>query len=283
MTVATAKYIACSIAQEGWNSRIEFAMHGEPTMNPNLLRIILAFRKELPNNQFMVLTNGGGLLKGGVVANLNNLFDAGLNIVGFDAYDSVKIKSKVEAAIYMDTHIGFDIYRYPLEKDASPHSRWPKDTHALVVIEDIATATDGTHATLNNHCGHGAALNDNGVGKRCAKPFREMAIRWNGMVSLCCNSFSGRYYCGDLRKSSIETIWNGEAFSIARKHLYHGLRTFIPCKGCDALSYRVGLLPDKKGKEKLARPTFKEAKWARDHGMERPLTREVIPVKIEEK
>ena len=36
----TATLIATGIANEGWNSRIIFSMHGEPTLNPNAVRII---------------------------------------------------------------------------------------------------------------------------------------------------------------------------------------------------------------------------------------------------
>jgi hypothetical protein len=41
----------------------------------------------------------------------------------------------------------------------------------------------------------------------------------------------------------------------ARKKLYHGQRDFGPCDGCDALSYRPGLLPDAKGKESYDKPS----------------------------
>ena len=41
----------------------------------------------------------------------------------------------------------------------------------------------------------------------------------------------------------------------ARVKLYHGQRDFGPCNGCDARSYRTGLLPDKFGKVSLPLPT----------------------------
>lgn len=37
---------------------------------------------------------------------------------------------------------------------------------------------------------------------------------------------------------------------------------FVPCKGCNALSHRVGLLPDLLGKEEMPEPTNKVRKFA---------------------
>lgn len=274
MNVHTAKRIAQEIKRAGWNSRIEFAMHGEPTMNPDLREIISIFRNWLPKNQLMVTSNGGGLLKN-TPTRIQELFDAGLNILALDAYENVNIVPKIFDRI-KGIERDYSIVQYPNgNATLTPHSRWPRGTRVVMIVQDISSANDGVHATLNNHCGMGASLNNSAQGKKCAKPFREMSIRWDGSISLCCNSFSGRYDCGNINHSPIDEIWNNKAFRIARLHLYHGMRDFTPCQGCDALSYRVGLLPDAKGLKELRKPTRMEKGWARQHGAEKPLTIEV--------
>jgi len=45
MTLETAERVASDMKEYGWNSRVEFAMHGEPTMNPHFVEIIAIFRK----------------------------------------------------------------------------------------------------------------------------------------------------------------------------------------------------------------------------------------------
>ena len=45
----------------------------------------------------------------------------------------------------------------------------------------------------------------------------------------------------------VQEIWQGPAFVAARHKLYNGLRDFGPCLGCDDITTRVGLLPDKQG------------------------------------
>ena len=49
----------------------------------------------------------------------------------------------------------------------------------------------------------------------------------------------------------IDYLWNTGAFMAARKKLLRGERDFGPCAGCDAVSYRPGLLPDAKGQVTL--------------------------------
>ena len=238
--------------EDGWNPRIEMAMHGEPTMNPNYLEIVRLLRKALPKTHLQMTTNGGGLLKGDLVSNVNNLMDAGLNVLLLDNYEGIKICDKV-VDVYEGPH---PLLFYPQDKKANPHRRRKPSEHDIVVTQDISTASRGNHATVNNHAGSAFPPNDRAEGRRCAKVFREISVRWDGSVAICCNDWPGFYRCGNVvTMDSFNTIWQGEAFRAARKKLYHGQRDFGPCAGCDALSYRPGLLPDAKGKENYDEPT----------------------------
>jgi len=252
MKVSTAYRLAKQIKDAGWTSRIEFAMHGEPTMNPQWIEIIGVFRDILPNNQLMMTSNGGGLLgKPGPLWKLNAAFQAGLNIFAFDAYESVELANKIMKPISKVNDRIFDIHWYPKE-NISPHSRYPKSTKKFIHIQDISKASEGTHSTLSNHAGAAFPPNQEGHGKRCAKPFRELSVRWNGAIALCCNDWRGVYKIGTILKSRIDQLWNSKRFDAARRYLIKGDRASLqPCDGCDAVSYRVGLLPDKKGKDRL--------------------------------
>ena len=121
-------------------------------------------------------------------------------------------------------------------------------------IQDISLADKGTHSLLNNHAGSGSPPNQNKQGKRCAKPFRELSVRWDGNVAICCNDWRGLYKCGNVVKDGLNAVWQSKAMGAARVKLYQGQRDFGPCNGCDAHSYRVGLLPDKYGKDSLPLP-----------------------------
>lgn len=268
MSVRVANVIAQQMADCGWCPRVEFAMHGEPTLNPERAPIVRAFRDHLPKAYLMVTSNGGGLAKD-ATQSIDDLFHAGLNTLALDDYDGVKIVGHI-----LKTYRGkVPIKHYPADPAGNPHQR--HKGQLISIIADISHASKGTHSTLNNHAGSGAPLNDRGKGKRCAKPFREMSIRWNGDVAICCNDWPGYYRCGNVVKDGLEQVWNGEAFKAARQMLYRGRREFAPCQGCDALSYRVGFLPDKKGLETLPQPT-KQTFEAIDRALSRgPYTKPV--------
>lgn len=238
-----------------WNPRIEFAMHGEPSMHPNLADMVMWVKTINPSWPLMLTSNGGGFLKSpGPASRIAHLFSIGLDTLALDDYQNVKIVPKIRADMPLGT-LGEDVkvYDYPSGgDDANPHAR--SKQKRLIYVEDILHATTGTHSHINNHAGAGAPPNDKGQGKRCAKPFRELAVRWDGSVAVCCNDWRGTYKCGNVSTQGLAEVWNGPAMGAARVKLYHGQRDFGPCKGCDALSYRVGLLPDKFGKEDVPKP-----------------------------
>lgn len=258
LSIANATTLVEKLARDmkdhKWNPRIEMAMHGEPTMNPDYHDIVYLFRKHLPRTHLQMTTNGGGLLKGELVENIDRLMNAGLNVLALDNYDGIKICDKVR-----ERYNGkYPVFEYPLNKKANPHRRRKPSDHDIVIIQDIDHASKGNHATLNNHAGSAFPPNDRKEGKRCAKVFREISVRWDGSIAICCNDWPGFYKCGNIVEDAMETfedIWQNNAFSAARKKLYHGERDFGPCMGCDATSYRPGLLPDAKGKEEYDKPT----------------------------
>jgi len=269
MSLDTASSLAHQIKEARWNPRIEFAMHGEPTMHPQRAEIIAIFRKALPKSYIMVTSNGGGLLKDTRNA-VRAMFDAGLNTLALDNYQSVNIVPKL-----VEKLVGESIEKFQVRYETSMAPAWPWDDvqmfpypdspagnphtrHSLKlisIVRDISVAVGGTHANLNNHAGSALPLNDRAAGKRCAKPFRELSVRWDGNVALCCNDWPGVYRCGSIVDDGLLKVWHGPAMEAARKLLYAGQRVLPPCKGCDATSYRVGLLPDKLGKMIMAEPT----------------------------
>ena len=244
MTVETATALAESMRKHKWNSRIEFAMHGEPTLNPNLVDIVHVIRMNLPRASIMLTTNGVPLHKQGLEGQIRALFSAGLNFIALDNYAGLTVARDMRVVCAEND---IPCFEYPSNPEGNPHRRHDPRYAGVAIVQDIGAATSGTHATLNNHAGAGAPLNNKAAGKRCAKPFREMSIRWDGSVAICCNSWRGDYVIGNINERSVHSVWHDPRFYAARKYLLQGRREFKPCLGCDALSYRPGLLPDPKG------------------------------------
>lgn len=282
MTAKTAERIASQLAKHGWNSRIEFAMHGEPTMHPNAAKIVGIFRKHLPRASMLMLSNGGGLQGPEGLSKIHELFDAGLNTLGLDEYQNVNLVPKIISALNVTSSMrmqhGFEFYVYPDDPLGNPHARQKPKSRRLVHIRPIDANTEGTHATLNNHAGAGAPKSNAGQGKPCAKPFRELSVRWDGSTAICCNDWRGELATGNIHKVDLMEIWHGKVMDEARKRLILGMRDFGPCAGCDATSYRVGLLPDKFGRETLPKPTKAGKQFLDEQAAKIPLT---SPVKRE--
>lgn len=67
----------------------------------------------------------------------------------------------------------------------------------------------------------------------CTHPLRQMIIRPDGKVSLCCNDPYGRATLGDVTNNTLKEIWYGEAFSKIREQLKGGRGNISYCKYCD--------------------------------------------------
>lgn len=249
MSLATAKRIATEIRDAHWNPRIEFAMHGEPTVNPLLPEIIKIFRKALPDVSLMVTTNGSGVT---TPERIHALFNAGLNTLAVDNYKHADFVMRMRRNGCFNLYEDYQYFRYPRDREGNPHARY--FDQRIVVIDDISTNDKGNHQLTNQGSNSFDSL-DEPLMKRCAKPFRELSIRWDGNIAICCDDWKGEYKIGNVLNRSLEGIWNDPVWQAARIALYHGRRDMIGvCSGCNVKTYRNGLLPDKLGKETLPKP-----------------------------
>jgi hypothetical protein len=251
MTPATAALAAQQARQAMWNPRVEFAMHGEPAANPDLPLLVSAFRQALPRAPIMITTNGIPLL-GRWRSAVSDLYDAGADTIAVDNYRPYRCEPSVLGTVLP----GVGVYRYPQGGPlGNPHRRPARHERRLVLVQDISQAEDGTHAHLSNHAGAAGPPDPSRDRERCALPFREISVRWDGSVALCCNDWRGAYKAGTVADPGLPAIWEGPAFAAARSHLYRATRDFAPCQGCTHRTYRNGLLPDKHGREDWPAPT----------------------------
>ena len=268
MSRDVATRIADEIARVGWHSRLIFSMHGEPTLNKNWLRIIKLFRKRLPKAKISVMTNGVEISKhkSNFVDYIDEIKASGLNDLIVDMYvpDDDGHKFMNQCHHY---NIAYQVLGKGVPLYGNSHTKFRILFNPPIQTDEGAAI----NRHLCNHCGAAAPLDYSYEGKRCARPFREMTFRYNGSVALCCNDFRGQYYIGNIMNTAIDEIWQSKKFKAARILLYAGERgAFVPCKGCNALSHRVGLLPDLLGKQEMPEPTDKIRAFAKSVWEEAP-------------
>lgn len=71
---------------------------------------------------------------------------------------------------------------------------------------------------------------------QCILPYKQMIIRPDGKVSLCCNDPYGKNTLGDVSKDTLVSVWNNQRFNMVRDCLYKGRREWKHCEYCDFLS-----------------------------------------------
>ena len=234
--------------------RVEFAMHGEPTLFHNLAMPIIAFRANLPQAQLQLTSNGIVPRKCGA-GYVAQLFADGLNILILDMYSHQEetVELAKEAKAIDNTIQVYDYYRHSF----NPYHYHNQHVRVIVLMRNLG-AESGKRAArkILNHAGNANAKvlkHKYGVEplraplqKKCSRPFREIVVHHDGTIPVCCLDWRHECIMGSFPTSgSLEEIWNGELFGAARKLLSSGNRSFVPCYRCDYNGgFRLGLLPE---------------------------------------
>jgi len=246
------------IKEDGWNCRIGLGTHGEPSLHPDLLKVIDIIRTILPKHHISMISNGAGIIRRSL-SYIDEIMTAGVNVLMLDDYGHSDLVRRIKGG-----YTGHNqLYYYPTDQQANPHKRRKVTEHHIVIVESIDIAKKGNHSRINNRAGCAyEGIPNIKEGRRCANPFRDFTVRYNGNVPICCVDFRGVIKCGNvLDVNSLEEIWNGEVFSAIRRFMYHGMRSKVhPCRICDAVGYRLGFLPDKKGLMYLPEPNELDVK-----------------------
>ena len=251
MEVSTAHTLAKQIANFCPDVRLEFAMHGEPTLNPNFFEIISIFRKYLPKTQMLLTTNGRHWLKD-LEEQFVKTFACGMDMVVLDTYEPERKKLQMLAKACTKFTV-IDFYGDGMA-DNNPMYPWMnhkrKVTNVLFIMDSIGIRTgESKSRALLNHAGN-AAHTDKRVPAlakpmraKCALPFREISVCYDGNVNICCMDWGHEYTCGNILSRTLQDIWYGKEFVAARTFLYHSNRGFSPCDRCNAgVGSRAGLL-----------------------------------------
>lgn len=228
--------------------RIEFAMHGEPTLHPYLISILHFYRYYCKRSQIQMTTNGIILLKEGKSL-IKDLFNAGLNILLVDTY--TKREELIELCSGLDNIITKDYYN---SNAINPYYYNNHKLKVILIIESL-DKVDGQkqQRKILNHAGNGNVENLKQLGirpllkplvKKCSRPFREMVIHYDGTVPMCCLDWKHESIMGKFsRDGSLEDIWNSLQFQYVRQLLYNKQRIFRPCFKCDYNGgFRLGFL-----------------------------------------
>lgn len=252
LSVKTVKNLLRKIVECGIdNMKFDCAMHGEPLANKDHLEIFRLIRKNVPNAYIHVTTNGAFLLKGDVSENVDAILEY-VNFINLDDYKRYGVSKKV-----LDSYSGeHEISIFP---KVNVYARQLHLRKGIVVFPDISQIK--TKRKLHNQAGNAFEKDYSKLKNRCHRPFREMAIKYDGSVILCCNDWTAKYKIGNINSElTLQELWNSKRYQSARKILFHMGRCFSICYGCNEFCYRVGLLPDRNAEYTMGLPNKKDFK-----------------------
>lgn len=233
------------------NSRILLAGHGEPTLHPEIVKIVRTIRTILPNNMIHMFTNGTVIAKKPELT--EELFRAGLNDLIFDEYTDSRIGRFVRADPICQRYEVVELKPgVPLFADKKVKRR------RICITPPIDIDKKNAARKLVNHCGAGSPPLTEPYNQVCSTIFRDFFIRWDGNIAICCDDFRGEYPVTNiLRCRTFEEAWFHERLEAARKFLMAKDRGALhPCCICNTKPIRAGLLPDATGQ--LTMPTPKQ-------------------------
>lgn len=235
MTIETGIAVFKQLAKFG-ALRIEFAMRGEPTLNPNWLDFIALCRKICNKSSITLLTNGSKL----TAENIIDFFVLGGNCLGIDCYNNSIDKFKnLCKDLPFNQFENTDIY--------NPWQRHKLKTQNIVFIkEEEFTNKKTAKRTYTNQCGAVSkkAIKkynietppEDGFKSMCVHPFRDMAVYYNGKTSICCRDYLEEKILFDFLDSTtsvLEYWYKNKELNFIRKKLLQKERNFLPCNKCN--------------------------------------------------
>lgn len=242
MDVGVAQDIAQQIAAFTPKARVEFAMRGEPFLNPYWYACVEQFRAALPRTQLMLTTNGLKL-RWHWKEMSRRAWAAGLNIIIVDLYEPYgpKLRQEIEA-----DPCGWRLVDFYSDDFVPWHNHGHKH-HVVVFMGDLRERSgERSQRTIFNHAGNGLMGKklDKPLNLICTNPFREVAIQWDGAVPVCCMDYGREYIVGNVTTESLPDLWYSERWMAVRRVLFERRRPMAPCCRCDHPSGpRVGLIP----------------------------------------
>lgn len=209
MPIELFQKIVDELAGLNYTGKIALFSNNEPLLDERIIDFYKYGRSMLPNAYFFMFTNGTLLT----------------------------LEKFIELIPYLDELV---IDNYNQELKLIPNSRaikqycesheYLKDKVTIVLRKpnEILSTRGGDAPNRKQMISYPDAT--------CVLPFKQMIVRPDGKVSLCCNDPLGKNTLGDLAEESILEVWYGKKYGQVRKALLIGRSEWEHCIYCDVFS-----------------------------------------------
>lgn len=219
-----------------YTGRISPYLMNESLLDKRLPALIAYTRTQCPDSWIAINTNGDALSE----ALLARLYDAGLNSLDVNAYDSpaqhaAHVALATRFAAQHDDITLRTSYSNPFFQGTNlPRHMRLLNCRDMSFWEPRFVAKLAT-ADLQNRSGNipGARCLPEPLALGCERPFQQMYVNYRGEAVLCCNDWRATVIMGDTAHASLADIWDNEAYRRYRDHLQRKSRAIPLCRTCD--------------------------------------------------
>lgn len=207
MSTKLFKKIIDELGAMNYSGRLALHSNNEPFLDNRIIEFAKYAREHVPNAYIYMFTNG--------------------TLVTLDKFN--------EIIPYLDRMI-IDNYNdeLKLHKNAQLINQLCRKDPTLDKKVEIHVRK--VHEVLNTRGGQ----SPNNQRKRtlvmsCILPYKQIVIRPDGRISLCCNDPYGKNTLADLNKMTLKEAWHSERYEKVRRTLRSGRRSINLCRYCDTL------------------------------------------------
>lgn len=201
--------IICQLAEINYSGRLALFSNNEPFLDKDIIDRHKYARKKLPNARMHLFTNG--------------------TLLTIDKF--IEVVEYLDELVIDNYHQDLKLIR-PCEEIRSYCEKHPELIKKVTIVlrdpHEILTTRGGDAPNRKKMISYGQ--------ERCVLPFKQMIIRPDGKVSLCCNDPYGKNTLGDLTKESLTDVWNNNRFKMVRNCLYLGRKNWRHCEFCDTFN-----------------------------------------------
>ena len=208
------------LAPYDYKGLILFSGFVEPLLDKNIYNLISIIRKNLPNAQIEIISNGDVLNKKRVL----KLFNAGLSALIISIYDDDKEFNEMHD-LFIEAGLSKDQYKI--------RKRY------LSEDQNFGLSLSNRGGMMEN-AEYKIASPEKALKRPCYIPDYTFFLNYTGEVLTCNHDWGKKLVVGNFYKQDFMEIWSSQLMMINRKKLNQGNRNFKPCNVCDVQGSLMG-------------------------------------------
>ena len=203
-----------------YSGTLRYSGFVEPMIYKNIFNLISMARKNVPNCNIEMVTNGDPLN----LKRLIRLFTSGLNKILISAYDGMEDASKLED-LCNEAKLNSDQF-------IIRHRYLPENQDFGITLSNRAGLMENAEFKIK-------PLKKT-LNKPCYIPSYTFFLDYQGDVLMCPHDWGKKIILGNLKQEKLIDIWFGKKSMKIRKMLNSSNRNFTPCNVCDVEGTLMG-------------------------------------------